>query len=147
MRGDIDKSGKTFIKALLPYGYEIDTGASQNGAQWGEIMSRACFACNLEFKRVTEGTNERYVHRPPLKLPFMAIRLFAAHFWIPSRRTQRLVAGDPKFQRRRRILILAGFPSRIFQLSLMGTQTMVALPSKLDEIPLLSRDGVLNVAE
>ncbi|KAF8134331.1 hypothetical protein EV363DRAFT_1160450 [Boletus edulis] len=67
----------------------------------------------------------------------MAIRLFAAHFWIPSRRLQGLpVAGDPKFQRRRRILILTGFSSPYLSTFLNGNANNGGSRLRtLDEMP------------
>ena len=86
---------------------------------------------------------ERYVPRPPLKLPFMAICLFAAHFWILIARAQ-AVAGDPKFQRRRRILILTGFSLPYLSTFLYRKREQWWLtPEARTNIcpPLLSRDG------
>lgn len=62
--------------------------------------------------------------------------LTIAHWHIRRR-------GGPHFQHRRQVLILTGFLSRIFQLSLIGTQTMVGgrRPRSPMKMPLPSRDG------
>lgn len=109
-RGDTDESGrKTFRrKKLIPCGHEMDSTSQK----WYTMGCPGLFSlaktCNLTRRRrnVMNVTSPR----PPLKLPVMEIRLFAALFWTPSRRTQGpLRRGPLKFQRRRQILILTGF--------------------------------------
>lgn len=101
-RGDSDESHKSLMKTLQSLAdmrFGCDKARLENGKTMGGNMSWALL-CRLQGWNLDASPKNMYEAlrpRPPLKLPVMAIRLFAALFWIPSRRMQGPPSqGDPQ---------------------------------------------------